>query len=82
MSQRLADVAEQLRGERESLVHEITSLKEGLAQRESELSRIDGALKALGQKPRPKGARKPGPSTKRRCVSALSSKALTAVAAI
>ncbi len=59
MTERLTEVAQQLKGERDTLAIEINSLKQGLAEREGEMSRIDGALKALGEKPNGRTPRKP-----------------------
>ena len=59
MNARLSDVAQTLKGERDTLASEIDTLKAGLAERETELSRIDGALKALGEKPNGRAPRKP-----------------------
>ena len=70
MTDRLTDVAQQLKGERDTLAIEIDSLKAGLAERQTELSRIDGALKALGEKPNGKKARKPA-ATKDEVIEAM-----------
>lgn len=70
MTERLTEVAQQLKGERDTLAIEVKSLKQGLAEREAELARIDGALKALGAKPNGRTTRKPA-ATKEDVIEAM-----------
>jgi len=62
MDQRLGEIINQLRLEEAALLENIVRLKTELAAHDADVKRVREALKALGEKPKSKGAKKPAPS--------------------